>query len=134
MSIQTNLGQINCVLDWTCPSNTQGIGFTHPALSVCRRGHGAGCLAEGLWVGLRSAWLQLWAKSWSACQPLYGNEQGQSKGSAGQEFSSMFLQRAAVCKLYFSTAAPIPEAVTVLQKRRNMLSSDSNVVFFACSS
>lgn len=35
MSIQTNLGQINRVLDWTCPSNTRGKGFTHPALS-CR--------------------------------------------------------------------------------------------------
>lgn len=107
MSVQTNLGQINCVLDWTCPSNTEGKGFTHPALSVYSRRRGAGCLAEGLWIGLRSAWLQLWAESWSACQPLYGNEQGQSKGSVGQEFSSMFSQRAAVCKLCFSTAVPI---------------------------
>lgn len=74
--------------------------------SVCSRGHGAGCLAEGLWIGLRSAWLQLWAESWSACQPLYGNKQGQSKGSVGQEFGSMFLERAAVCRL-LCAAAPI---------------------------
>lgn len=88
-----------------CPSNTRAKGFTHPELSVYGRGgRGAGCLAEGLWIGLRSAWLQMWAESWSACQPLYGNEQGQSKGSAGQEFSSVFLQRAAVCKLFFYTA------------------------------
>lgn len=101
MSVETNLGEINCVFDWTCPSDTQGEGFTHRALSVYSRGRRAGCLAEGLWIGLRSAWLQLWAESWSACLPLYGNEQGQSEGSAGQEFSSMFLQRAAVCKLCF---------------------------------
>lgn len=79
-------------------------------------GRGAGCLAEGLWIGLRSVWLQLWAECWSACQPLYGNEQGQSQGAAGQEFSSMFLQRAAVCKPYFSTATPITDDSTFLYR------------------
>lgn len=49
------------------------------------------------------AWLQLWAESWSACQPLYGNERGRSRGAAGQESGSMFLQSAAVCQLRFST-------------------------------
>lgn len=67
---------------------------TCPALSVYCRIHSAGCLAEDLWIGLSSALLQLWAESESACQPLYGNEQGQS-----QKYSSMCLQRAAVCKL-----------------------------------
>lgn len=68
------------MFDWTCPSNTQGEGVTPLALSEHSRGHGAGCFAGGLRTGLCAASLQMWAESWSACQPLYGNEPGQSDG------------------------------------------------------
>lgn len=55
----------------------------------------------GLWIGLRSAWLQMWAESWSACQPLYGNGEGQSKGLLARNSAVFFLQRAATSSLLF---------------------------------
>ena len=81
-----------------CPSNTEGKGFTRQAECVCSENMGAGGFTEDLWIGCSSAWLQLClAAALGRAGASVWLDRGQSPGSADQEFSCMFLHRAAVC-------------------------------------